>query len=186
VAAQAGFQVVEVDSPVDPALLNRASIWIQPGGPNLYADRYMNGNGMADQVRDFVNRGGGYVGFCGGAFSAVNNLGLISGSAYQLGLPTGKVAITWAGLGVRYIHYEEGPYIELDQNSGAQVIGTYPDGSVAVVRANYGRGKVWISGVHEEANSDWPPTHDPDGSDVFLAVQMIQAVAAVPVPPARK
>jgi glutamine amidotransferase-like uncharacterized protein len=180
VAAQAGFTVIEVTHTLDTATLNSASVWIQPGGPNLSADSYMNGNGMADQVRDFVTRGGGYVGFCGGAFSAVNNLGLIQGSAWNLNQATGKIPVTWLGK-VRYIHFEHGPYITLTDKN-VEVVGTYADGSVAVARTHYGKGEVFISGVHPEAGSFWPPTYDPDGSDQYLAVGMIQEVAARPSP----
>jgi glutamine amidotransferase-like uncharacterized protein len=178
VAAQAGFKVIVVTGPVDPATLNSASVWVQPGGPNLSADSFMNANGMAGQVRDFVSRGGGYVGFCGGAFSAVNNLGLIQGSAWNLDQSTEKVAIDWLGK-TRWIHFEHGPYIVLSDPK-AEVVGKYATGDVAVVRSHYGKGEVFISGVHPEANSDWPPTYDPDGSDTDLAIGMIREVAAVP------
>jgi glutamine amidotransferase-like uncharacterized protein len=60
------------------------------------------------------------------------------------------------------------------------VVATYANGSTAAARAHYGKGEVFISGVHPEANSDWPPTYDPDGSDVDLAIGMIQEVAALP------
>jgi glutamine amidotransferase-like uncharacterized protein len=180
VAAAAGFKVVEVDEPVDPAVLNSASVWIQPGGPNLSADSFMNRNGMADQVRDFVTRGGGYVGFCGGAFSAINNLGLIPGSAWNLKQATEKVPVTWLGK-VRYIHFEDGPYLVLTDKS-TEVVGTYANGDVAVARGHYGKGEVFISGVHPEAGPDWTPTYDPDGPDTDLAVSMIQEVAAIPSP----
>ncbi|MGK5081774.1 BPL-N domain-containing protein [Bdellovibrionota bacterium FG-1] len=180
VAQAAGFRVIEVTQPVELAVLNSASIWIQPGGPNLYADAFMNRNGMADQVRDFVNRGGGYVGFCGGAFSAVNNLGLIKGSAYNWNHPTEKVAINWLGT-THYIHFEHGPYIVLADKT-VEVVGTYPNGWITAVRGHYGKGEVFISGVHPEASETWPPTYDPDGSDVPLAIGMMQEVAAQPIP----
>jgi glutamine amidotransferase-like uncharacterized protein len=90
------------------------------------------------------------------------------------------VPVKWLGV-TRYIHFQGGPYIELSDKS-AQVVGTYPDGSAAVVKSHYGKGEVFISGVHPEANSDWPPTYDPDGSDVDLAVGMIREVAALPAP----
>ena len=178
VAGAAGFTVIEVTEPVPTDLLNSASVWVQPGGPNLSADSYMNRNGMAEQVRDFVSRGGGYVGFCGGAFSAVNNLGLIPGSAWNLKQKTGKIPIDWLGK-VRYIHFEDGPYILLSDKS-TQVVGTYANGLNAAVRGRFGKGEVFISGVHPEASADWPPTWDPDGPDVDLAEGMIREVAAVP------
>jgi glutamine amidotransferase-like uncharacterized protein len=178
VATQAGFKVIEINGRVEPEVLDSASVWVQPGGPNLSADAYMNRTGLADQVRDFVRRGGGYVGFCGGAFSAVNNLGLIAGTAWNWPHATAKIPINWLG-SIRYIHFENGPYI-LPASKTTQVVGTYPDGQIAVLRDFYGKGRVFISGVHPEANSDWPPAYDPDGPDVDLAVAMIRSVAAVP------
>lgn len=181
VAGQAGFQVITVTEPVSIATLNSASVWIQPGGPNLSADSYMNGNGMADQVRDFVKRGGGYVGFCGGAFSAVNNLDLIPGSAWNLNETTRKIPINWQG-SIRYIHFQNGPYMNLS-SPATEVIATYANGSVAAARGTYGKGKVFLSGIHPEANKYWPPTYDPDGLDQDLAVSMINYVAALPSAP---
>jgi len=183
VAAQAGFTVVVVTEPVSPTVLDGASVWVQPGGPNLSADKFMNGNGMANQVRDFVNRGGGYVGFCGGAFSAVNNLGLIAGSAWNLDQSTGWVPVDWLGT-TRDIYFEGGPYIDLTSKT-TQVVATYADGKIAAARDHYGNGEVFISGVHPEANMDWAPEPDPDGSQVSIAIGMIREVAAVPAPPAQ-
>ena len=179
VAELAGFETVEVRGRVDTDLLNRASVWVQPGGPNLYADRFMNGNGMTTQVRDFVNRGGGYVGFCGGAYSAMNNLRLIKGSAWRYDEYTMKIPIVWLGA-VRFLHFEHGPYIQLAANANAEVVGRYEDGTIAAARANYGRGKVFISGPHPEASQTWPPIADADGSDQEIAIGMLREVAAVP------
>jgi glutamine amidotransferase-like uncharacterized protein len=180
VALAAGFRVLTVTQVVDEAVLSGASVWIQPGGPNLSADAYMNANGMARQVREFVERGGGYVGFCGGAFSAVNNLELIPGSAWNLNQATGKIPVRWLGT-TRYLHFEYGPYIILS-GSTTEVVATYSNGSVAAARAHYGKGKVFISGPHPEASAYWPPTYDPDGIDNDLAIQMIQYVARRPDP----
>ncbi len=175
VADLAGFETVVVDGPVDPELLERASVWVQPGGPNLSADRFMNANGMSRQVRRFVSSGGGYVGFCGGAFSAVNNLGLIRGSAWNYGEETGKIPIDWMGH-TRYMHFEHGPYILLSGKE-AEAVGLYEDGYVTAARGYYGNGRVFISGVHPEASWGWEPAADPDGLDNDLAIYMLQWAA---------
>ncbi|MBC7693101.1 MAG: hypothetical protein H7222_15160 [Methylotenera sp.] len=180
VAAKAGFKVIEVTQFVDSEILDSASVWVQPGGPNLSADSYMNANGMADQVRNFVTRGGGYVGFCGGAFSAVNNLELIAGSAWNLDEATGKIPVKWLGA-TRYMHFEHGPYLQLSDKS-AEVVATYADGSTAAARSHYGKGEVFISGVHPEADQYWQPTYDPDGLDQDLAITMLREVAKRPDP----
>lgn len=174
VAEMAGFEAVIVTEPVDLKLLSRARVWIQPGGPNLSADQHMNANGMSRQVREFVSKGGGYVGFCGGAFSAVNNLGLIKGSAWNYDEWTGKIPILWMGH-TRYMHFEHGPYILLSGNK-AEAVGLYADDYVTAARGTYGKGRVFISGVHPEASWGWEPAEDPDGLDTDLAIYMIQWV----------
>jgi hypothetical protein len=178
-AQEAGFETKVITEPVDEATLARARLWVQPGGPNLAADEHMNANGLTLQVREFVRQGGGYVGFCGGAFSAVNNLHLVQGSAWNLGSPTvpAKLPINWQGR-TRYLHFEYGPYIQLE-DPNFEVIANYPNGEVAAVRGHFGKGEVFITGVHPEAGPGWNPMEDPDGLDHDLAIGMMREVAGL-------
>jgi glutamine amidotransferase-like uncharacterized protein len=176
VAREAGFQVVRTNKPVPDSLLRKARLWVQPGGPNFEADTYMSNNGMAEQVRSWVQAGGGFVSFCGGTYSAFNSLKLMKGQARTFDAETSKQPIQWFGK-LHYIHFETGPYLILHSPT-TQVVGTYSDGKVAVARDFYGNGRVFVSGVHPEASPFWSPAEDPDGLDTALAIEMIQWVTA--------
>ena len=59
------------------------------------------------------------------------------------------------------------------------MIAYYPNHQVAAARATYGKGKVFVTGLHPEAPQDWRDYYhlnDPDGSDEDLAVEMINWV----------
>lgn len=76
IAKQAGFQV-EIVGPSgakDPSVWSRASVWIQPGGRARKQAQAMTPDLLA-KIRDFVKSGGGYVGFCAGAFMAGQKFG---------------------------------------------------------------------------------------------------------------
>jgi len=176
----AGFEPVIITDKVPQDLLSRASVWIQPGGPNFYQSRHMLRTGVFQQVKDFVAAGGGFVGFCGGGYMAQSTngygLGLLPGNAYRHDQYTIKTEVSWKGQ-KRFLHFEHGPQFE--RASGVEVVATYSwNGAPAAVRGQYGGGKVFLSGPHPEALDDWEPVVDPDGTDHDLAIEMIQSAAA--------
>jgi glutamine amidotransferase-like uncharacterized protein len=178
-AREAGFVTQIVTTRLRDEELNHASVWIQPGGPNFDQAEDMQRTGLFEQVKTFVASGGGYVGFCGGGFMAQSEgslgLGLLPGNAMQQGEFTHKTGVIWNGIR-RYIHFEHGPRFEPVQS--VQVFATYEsNGAAAGIRGNYGMGKVVLSGPHPEAQADWEPIGEPDGSHINLAVEMIQSAA---------
>lgn len=58
----------------DPALMAQAKVWIQPGGRARIQTMVMSDK-LKKQIRDFVQNGGGYVGFCAGGFMATEKFG---------------------------------------------------------------------------------------------------------------
>lgn len=178
-AEAAGFKSVIITDRVDESLLKRASLWIQPGGPNFTQAYHMQRTGVFAQVKQFVASGGGYVGFCGGGYMGQSTgslgLGLLPGNAWRQGEVTHKTEVTWHGR-KRYVHYEHGPAFQ--DTKGVEVFATYNlNGAPAAIRGNYGLGKVLLSGPHPEALDDWLPVEDPDGLDTDLAVDMIRSAA---------
>jgi glutamine amidotransferase-like uncharacterized protein len=179
-ARSAGFVPVIVTGKLSDEVLASAAIWIQPGGPNFDQAYDMQRTGVFAQVRDFVARGGGYLGLCGGGFMGQSSgslgLGLLPGMAYRHGEVTHKTAVTWAGR-KRYLHFENGP--EFQTGPGIEVVATYDwNGGPAAVRGHFGRGRVFLSGPHPEAGDDWDPTEDPDGLDWDLIGEMLRWAAA--------
>lgn len=178
-ARAAGFEVQIVKERLPEETLAKADVWIQPGGTNFNQAYDMQRSGLFEQVKKFVADGGGYVGFCAGAFMAQSygslGLGLLPGMASRYSKGAFKAEIIWNGR-TRYVHFENGP--RLQQIEGVEVFATYAsNGAAAAGRGKYGKGTVVVTGVHPEALTDWWPTKDPDGLDTDLAAEMIREAA---------
>jgi glutamine amidotransferase-like uncharacterized protein len=190
VAMRAGFQVKLVGPSLkDFSIFNDAKLWVQPGGKSQTAALSM-GPAIVHQVAEFVAAGGGYVGFCAGAFlstgkigeSEVDGYGLVPGGTellIQTGNDHAMLKVSTSKYGDRWMYYAGGPFFKVTEEQLAavqgEVIARYPDGSIAGVHAHYGLGKVAVVGFHPEAGFFWKIEHgktDPDGSDVFFAVDM--------------
>jgi len=170
-------------------LFGNARVWIQPGGVAVTALYAMTPT-LRQAIREFVAQGGGYVGFCAGAFMATQRigtsryagLGILPGftAPYFLNpirpnLDYSLPAITWGG-SRRHVFFEGGPYF-YGFGSEAEAVATYEAGDGAAVRAFFGKGRVFVSGPHPEAPRIWTEEdgiRDPDGIDQDLAVQMVR------------
>lgn len=165
-------------------LFKDVAVWIQPGGKSRTVVSNMTSQ-LKDALKKYVNTGGGYVGFCAGAFSATQYVGTTGYFGFNF-LP-GKtvlyssrkaadiIPVNWNGK-TRHIYWEGGPYLTEIPEGLAEVRATYPNGQIASVRSKYGQGKVYVTGLHPEAPQDWRDYYhlkDPDGLDDDLAVEMI-------------
>lgn len=172
-------------------IFNDAVVWIQPGGKSSKVSKTMN-SVLKQLIREFVYRGGGFVGYCAGGFysteliSETGNPGLaiLPGKNHlyeevqnEIELPT----LNWLGV-PRKIYWEGGPYFippepAVMHASNYQVLATYPNGAPATVSSRYGFGAVVVTGVHPESprwwKSDGVHLNDDDGDDFDLAVDMI-------------
>jgi len=167
----------------------QARVWIQPGGQSSVVFRNMNST-LKKWISDFVYTGGSYVGYCAGGFFSTTEiadrgqagLGIIPGinrlfterdeNVYQ-------VDINWEGQ-TRSLYWEGGPYFELPSSYPADreawPVATYPNGSLAAVKARFGEGRAFVSGPHPEAPQSWKDSYgleDRDGSDWDIAREMI-------------
>lgn len=205
VAMKAGFRVRFV-GPKDlaeeateaqvTAFFKTAKVWIQPGGVAATALFSMT-TPLQEGLVKFVHSGGGYVGWCAGAFMATASLGetryaglgIFPGGTgiYRTYTESGAVdyslqEITWKGK-KRSIYYEGGPFLYgLENEPTASIVGLYDTGYVAAARATYGSGRVFISGPHPEAPAVWTKEdgiNDPDGPDLDLAIEMVRWAAKV-------
>lgn len=169
-----------------------AAVWIQPGGKSSEVSKAMNPT-LKQLIREFVFRGGGYVGFCAGGFYAtkmiadrgVPGLGLLPGRNELYEAVNGEIEIltmTWLGQ-PRKVYWEGGPFFipptEQEQSlSEYQILAYYPNGAPATVSSRYGEGHVVVTGVHPESPAWWKQDGvsltDDDSDDFDLAVDMIQ------------
>lgn len=154
-AQKAGFktQYVGPNENVGEEKWRQAAVWIQPGGRARVQILTMSAK-LVGQIRDFVSKGGGYVGFCAGMFLAADKfgwvdeedpknsfesaaLGLISGYGYYFDeydkeLSEDHLAkilkVSWADKS-RYVYWELGPYFDRSvlKDKRYSVIANYTD-----------------------------------------------------------
>ena len=117
----------------------------------------------ATNVRSAVNGGLNYLGICAGGFLAgyfpapYKSFDLSSGvkfvfySAERDGIRKAAVRITTAQGPTLDQYWEDGPQL----SGWGDVVGTYPDGTPAIVEGAVGKGWVILSGVHAEAPARW-------------------------------
>jgi hypothetical protein len=196
-ARVAGFEpIIVYPKTYSSDLFTDAAVWIQPGGYATQSSKAMGKKMMAD-IRAFVKSGGGYVGFCAGAFLATSKIG--TSSSTGLGISPGvttlykanktypsveKVKIRlmdkWTD---RDIYWEGGPYFKFSESEKKQVdvIGTYSKtNQISSIHTSYGLGKVALTGDHPEAPQwwrDYANLSDKDGLDYDITTQMIKFAA---------
>ncbi|HEX5542134.1 MAG TPA: BPL-N domain-containing protein [Micromonospora sp.] len=145
--------------------LSEAVVYAQPGGDTLRsAWRLMRG--YAPVIRDFVNGGGHYLGFCLGAYLAADNpgFGLLSGIAvsryiYRDGASVQTkddtvIHVRWRGR-LRHMYFQDGNFFRLEPHAPALVLATYDTGEAAAIVTAYGAGQLGLVGPHPEADESW-------------------------------
>lgn len=186
-AKLAGFQVVTVSAAtLDQHLSDKASVWIQPGGNAIEVSDHL-GVEKLSLIRNFVSRGGGYIGFCAGGFLAdvtvddaglKPGLGIIPVSAYEYlenDTQAQVLPILWEGF-PKHLFFQEGAAFASGLKDRVQVIATYSEGAAAVIQAVFGKGIVIASGVHPEAPEQWlehEGLSSPDGTHEDLAAELV-------------
>lgn len=186
VAQMAGFTVklIQHDRTDAKKIFSRAKVWIQPGGVSNEAYNSMSSE-LIDGLKEFVRAGGGYVGFCAGGFMATEwiggtggmGLGFVPGGTGLYHKGWSLAPVMWNGK-LRNIWFEGGPYFYgIDPSTGFEVTATYETGAAAAVRGTFGKGRVWVTGLHPEAPAHWATddgVDDPDGPEQLLAAEMVQ------------
>lgn len=193
VAEAAGLVVTyvtgnEINSSSTPAQIAAffagVKVWVMPGG---YARNELSSMSaaMKTALKAFIQAGGGYVGWCAGAFAATSTVGTTGSTG--LGIVGGRTAVYASGTSIqrttwfdttRDFYFEGGPYFH-SYGSEVEVVGRYSNSSVAAMRTAYGQGRVFLSGTHPEAPAWWWTGYlsDRDGSDEAQAVQMVRWAA---------
>lgn len=142
--------------------LRGVALYCQPGGDEL-EPAWRRLRKHADPVRDFVNGGGRYLGFCLGGYLAGDDPGfglLEETTDTYVGTPGCEVAdddshvidVTWAGRR-RSIYFQDG--CRFTPGPRTEVVARYANGLPAAVVSPFGAGRVAVSGPHPEATDDW-------------------------------
>jgi Biotin-protein ligase, N terminal len=189
----AGFEpMIVTPENFDISLFEKAKIWIQPGGKSGAASNAM-GPFMRQQLKNFIAQGGGYVGFCAGAFltttrvgeTRVEGLGIVPGNTRVFrrakGYPSVERMITPQGLQFHY--WEGGPWFSLNKNElkNITVKSRYEtNNKINGLETTFGLGRISVTGTHPEAPKWWyedAHINDADGLDHELAANMIKWAA---------
>ena len=168
-------------------LFKNVALWIQPGGKSKTVLDSMNPI-LTTALRNFVNEGGGYVGFCAGAFAATSFVGTTLTPGFQIfpgktilfqtPLEADILTVQWEGK-TRHVYWEGGPYLTEIPAGTAEAVSYYSNGQIAAAKSIYGNGKVFIAGFHPEAPQSWRNFYqlqDADGLDYDLVDEMIEWV----------
>ncbi|MBN1352740.1 hypothetical protein JXJ21_25350 [candidate division KSB1 bacterium] len=162
--------------------LDRYRLLCVPGGDMYQYAQDISSQGMGN-IRNFIRKGGGYIGICGGAYFAAEkvfwqnsqlsmaSLNLFSGTAKgpvneivaypkygicQINIFDKTHPIAQSAADNMWILYYWGP--EFTLNSGASnvdIIGWYErGGSAAMLAITYGTGRAFIIGTHPEIEED--------------------------------
>src|SRR6185295_15606064 len=142
---------------------------IVPGGNFVEMSRAVS-PAAAARIRAAVENGTNYFGICGGAFLAGSSpagsqrsepqfegLDLARGVSFPFyeasarGIRKAAVWVKTAEGPALQQYWEDGPALQ----GWGEVVGTYPDGTPAIVEGRVGSGRVLLCGVHPEAPESW-------------------------------
>jgi glutamine amidotransferase-like uncharacterized protein len=194
-SAEWGFDVRYVgpdeDIELTSANLQKADLYVQPGGDGSLNQAYAALESDAAEIRQFVDSGGRYLGICMGAYLAGSGPGfdLLPGDSGQYISSDGAsvtdasstvVEVNWRGQS-RFMFFQDGSYFTLDgAQPGTTVFAHYSsNGEIAAMVSPYGDGRVAVSGPHPEATDGWYQYNgitDPDGPDADLGHELIDAL----------
>ena len=152
--------------PVQEALAApEVRLYAQPGADGDDSSAYKRQKGDKAAIREFVRRGGRYLGICMGGFLAepghfnifrgrVNEYYSSRGASVTTADPA-LVCVTWRGT-PRQLYFQDGGYMVPHRKAvGVTVLARYSNNTIAALVASFGRGKVGLSGPHPEAPPEW-------------------------------
>ncbi|WP_345342649.1 BPL-N domain-containing protein [Rhodococcus olei] len=152
------------DTPITAATLARATVFAQPGGPSL-STAWKAMKPFAGLIRDWIAKGGNYLGFCVGGYLAGATPGydLLPGDTSQYSAKQGATVwdtaphrseVVWRGTAYT-TYFQDPPAFDLEPGNTATVLGTYRGGEIAALAVDYGSGRVGVTGPHVEADRSW-------------------------------
>lgn len=156
-----------------PALLGKASILLVGGTEDDLSEITESiTDNTKKAMKEFVARGGRYLGICGGAYLAsmgweedtgfIKAFGLVgvSTEAYREDPDPMVISVRWKGK-KRTIYYQYGPdFIPGNETVNLHPVAFYPDNELAAFWVNIGKGRVYLCGPHPEADESWLEEED--------------------------
>lgn len=143
------------------------ALYVQPGGDSsvTQANRQL-GSRARVLIKNYVRRGGRYLGICQGGYLAGSQPGMrllnpgdsgqyikTSGASTRSSRDT-VIPIRWGGK--KYpMYFQDGPFFTARAASGGKVLARYTNGRIAALSKHYGRGLVTVVGPHPEAPASW-------------------------------
>ncbi len=169
---QQQYQVRLVDEhQLDAAVLKDAELYVQPGGSDDIMDTLnVLSASQIQRIRDFVKRGGNYLGICAGAYLAGQYADQAEGSkAFALvELPEIDQEITGDNSAqliplrlpgeatARHVYYQAGPHFGTTLPGHGKALAYYAGSRHIAARiSDYGKGRVGLIGPHYEADASW-------------------------------
>ena len=165
-----------------------AALFVMPGGADLPYAKKLNGEGN-HHIKDYVQKGGSYLGLCAGAYYAASyvefdekgalevmgtrELAFFEGKAIgpvlakydyktESSARAVKINLTLSNLKEATVYYNGGGYFEhADKIKNTTVIGHYINKKPAIIAIKYGKGHVVLSGVHIEYDPALLDSNDP-------------------------
>ncbi|KAL2028534.1 hypothetical protein VTO58DRAFT_109564 [Aureobasidium pullulans] len=194
------FAGPDEDVQINAESLRQVDIFVQPGGPDL-EQAWEEAEPYAADMRDFVARGGWYLGFCLGAFLAGpdTGFGLIpegDKAAREIERPNAQVddmedtviQVDWTfSTGKkqgttereRWLYFQDGAAFILSDHSPTTVLARYSqNGDVASTLNAFGQGWVANVGPHPEADQSWYDLEDvgnPEGVRSDIGIDFVRA-----------
>ncbi len=182
------------DAVIDGRVLEMADIFVMPGGADLPYCKKLNGQGN-ENIRNFVETGGTYLGVCAGAYYACREIAFHKGRPdeicgpreltfvdalavgslpdlapyYDLTLHSASIAnIVLNDQTTRQVFYHGGCMFKPGNAPSLNLLARYadlPDKPAAVVETIVGEGKAILSGVHFEMTPNILSDHPTENSD---------------------
>ncbi|KAF2158593.1 hypothetical protein M409DRAFT_30923 [Zasmidium cellare ATCC 36951] len=180
--------------------LSEADIYVHPGGGGL-DDAWKHMKQYKPVIRDFVQNGGRYLGFCLGAYLAGHDPGFdllssqddadeeVSQSGAQVDDEADTVIqVDWTFASgpkkgktdhKRWLYFQDGASFKLSKTSSATILGRYSsNGDPAAILTTLGEGWVGLVGPHPEADQDWyddAEISNPDGIYFDIGRDFVEA-----------
>ena len=166
--------------------LPNARVFAQPGGNGSVNQAYKEMKPFESAIKNFIQNGGRYLGFCEGGYLAGEAPGfkLLPGDTGEYIKTHGAtvrntkdavIQVVWRNK-KRWMYFQDGPYFILNPGANATILATYTNGKIAAVVTPYENGRVGVVGPHPEADTSWYNEyhlHDPDGTDEDLGQDLI-------------
>ncbi|KAG8409521.1 hypothetical protein J3459_017437 [Metarhizium acridum] len=181
------------DVKVTAESLRDVHVFAYGGGPDLDG-AWAEIKDAAPAIRDFVSRGGRYMGVCLGAFLAGADVDREITQRHAQVTDDRDTLIqvdwTWAAsagghtrgqtLRDRWAYFQDGVVVKgLPPGAGDSVLARYAQsGNVAASRTPHGRGWVVLVGIHPEATSLWYNRYNltnPDGIQFDIGYDLVSA-----------